>query len=197
MVVPLSLENFWNAFWANDAPYFVPAFMTHGGDEIVSATDWQAPSDETDFFYINTPVDSQRIIKRKLEPKGSFLSRVTRETEYISEIERNETKITLKVVKLNKGSMYAPTYEQWAKWEFVTPDPQSEQVAVRQSSVTRWAGNRRPFNFAKHIEEKARAAREKDVDGLEEFFEFSAKNYLDGLPNGPFANAIWPQDVSN
>ena len=110
MVVPLSLEDYWNAFWANDAPYFVPAFMTHDGDEIVSATDWQAPVEETDFFYINTPVDSQRIIKRKLEPKGSFLSRVTRETEYISEIERNETKITLKVVKLNKGSMYAPTY---------------------------------------------------------------------------------------
>ena len=70
-------------------------------------------------------------------------------------------------------------------------------MAVRQSSVTRWARNRKPFNFAKHIEQKARAAREKDVNGLAEFFELSARNYLDGLPDGPFANAIWPQDVSN
>ena len=45
--------------------------------------------------------------------------------------------------------------------------------------------------------QKARAAREKDVDGLDEFFESSARKYLDGLPDGPFANAIWPQDVSN
>ena len=26
MIVPLSLENYWNAFWANDAPYYIPAF---------------------------------------------------------------------------------------------------------------------------------------------------------------------------
>ena len=45
--------------------------------------------------------------------------------------------------------------------------------------------------------QKARAAREKDVDGLDEFFESSARKYLDGLPDGPFADAIWPQDVSN
>lgn len=104
MVVPLSLEDYWNAFWANDAPYFVPAFMTHDGARIVKASDWKKPVEETSVFYKNTPVDRQRVIKREVEPKGGILLRHDRQTEYISQIERNERKITLKVVKVQTGS---------------------------------------------------------------------------------------------
>ena len=111
MVVPLSLEDYWNAFWANDAPYFVPAFQTRDGAEIVKASDWKKPVEETSVFYNNTPVDRQRVIKREVEPKGGILLRFDRQTEYISQIERSERKITLKVVKVQTGSQYAKTYE--------------------------------------------------------------------------------------
>ena len=110
MVVPLSLEDYWNAFWADDAPYFVPAFMTGEGEEIESATDWGRPIDETGLIYGNTPVDKQRIIERKVEPSGGILTRVKHQKEVISLIEKNERKISLKVVTFNTGSMYAKTY---------------------------------------------------------------------------------------
>ena len=192
MVVPLSLEDYWNAFWADDAPFFVPAFMTGEGEEIESATDWGKPIDETGLIYGNTPVDKQRIIERKVEPSGGILTRVKHQKEVISLIEKNERKISLKVVTFNTGSMYAKTYQQWAKWEFVTPDPKSNQVAVRQHSVTRWTGNHKPLLFADRILTKAGEARRADVEGLNDFFRESALSYADGLPSGPFANAIWP-----
>ena len=197
MVVPLSLEDYWNAFWADQAPYFVPAFMTGEAEEIESVTDWGAPIDATGLVYGHTPVDRQRIIERKVKPSGSILTRVKHQKEILSLVEKNERKISLKVVTFNTGSMYAKSYQQWAKWEFVTPDPRSEQVAVRHHSVTRWTGNHRPMLFADKILAQAREARQADLEGLQNFFADSASSYVDGLPDGPFANAIWPKSLAS
>ena len=36
----MSLDDFMDAFWADDAPYLVPAILNDPKDEIVNYTDW-------------------------------------------------------------------------------------------------------------------------------------------------------------
>jgi len=38
--LPLSLDQFWQAYWADDAPYFLPAFKKDNRDELLSYSDW-------------------------------------------------------------------------------------------------------------------------------------------------------------
>ena len=40
IVLPLSLQQYWDAFWADNAPYFVAAFKRHEDDEITKHTNW-------------------------------------------------------------------------------------------------------------------------------------------------------------
>lgn len=44
VVVPLSLDQFWDAFWSDDAPYYVPARPRDPGDVLLSYTNWSTPS---------------------------------------------------------------------------------------------------------------------------------------------------------
>ena len=40
MVLPMNLQQYWDAFWADDAPYFVGAFDANTNDKIIDHTDW-------------------------------------------------------------------------------------------------------------------------------------------------------------
>ena len=45
LVAPLSLDQFWDAFWANDAPYFVQAMVRDEEDTIMTVTEWGPPTE--------------------------------------------------------------------------------------------------------------------------------------------------------
>ena len=48
MVLPLSLKHFWEAFYADDAPYFTEtAFIRDERDTLNSSTLWFEPTEET------------------------------------------------------------------------------------------------------------------------------------------------------
>ena len=44
LVVPLSLEAYWETFWADDAPYFLPTKPRDPDDKVLSRSNWSAPS---------------------------------------------------------------------------------------------------------------------------------------------------------
>ena len=44
IVTPLSLEEFWDCFWSNDAPYGLLGIMISSEDLLILATDWRNPS---------------------------------------------------------------------------------------------------------------------------------------------------------
>ena len=41
MVVPLTLQEYWDAFWADSAPYFVGAFDNDPDHKITGVTNWE------------------------------------------------------------------------------------------------------------------------------------------------------------
>ena len=51
LVVPLSLEQYWDAFWADAAPYFVGAINRDPRDIFNNATTWGPPSSDYSFQF--------------------------------------------------------------------------------------------------------------------------------------------------
>ena len=44
LVAPLSLDQFWEAYWADDAPYYLQAIVRDVDDSIVESTAWGPPT---------------------------------------------------------------------------------------------------------------------------------------------------------
>ena len=45
LVAPLSLDQFWEAYWADDAPYYLQAIVRDVDDSIVESTAWGPPTE--------------------------------------------------------------------------------------------------------------------------------------------------------
>ena len=129
VVVPLSLDQFWDAFWSDDAPYYLPARPRDPEDKLLGYTSWGEPSAgfETAF---GKPVIEERIFDQNLKIDSKFASQV-HSVQHLSLVERSDTKITIKATNVNDGAPYVEDFQTWLKWEFLTPDPRSNQVAIR------------------------------------------------------------------
>ena len=44
LVVPLTLDQYWDAYWASDAPYYIEVIPLDPEDELTEATGWGEPS---------------------------------------------------------------------------------------------------------------------------------------------------------
>ena len=46
IIIPLSLDEFWNAFYADDAPFDIEEFQNINDekDELINTTNWFAPN---------------------------------------------------------------------------------------------------------------------------------------------------------
>ena len=44
LVVPLSLDEYWDTFWADDAPYYVPSRERDPDDVVLGNSNWQDPT---------------------------------------------------------------------------------------------------------------------------------------------------------
>ena len=43
LVAPLSLDQYWEAFWSNEAPYYIQAIIRDEEDSITRSTKWGPP----------------------------------------------------------------------------------------------------------------------------------------------------------
>ena len=62
MPIPMSLTQYVDCFWADNAPYFIPALITDPNDQVINYTFWTKP-DEFDKMMFGDDV----IATRKLE----------------------------------------------------------------------------------------------------------------------------------
>ena len=44
LVSPLSLEQYWDCYWSDDAPYYLQAIILDPEDIVLLGTDWRQPS---------------------------------------------------------------------------------------------------------------------------------------------------------
>jgi len=122
-VLPLSLNQYWEAYWADDAPYFIPAFRKDSRDEALSYSDWQTPMHGGDDI-IGEPIEQQRVYERKIHG-NSFINH-THELEIISLLGKDSSKITLSSLVFQRGALYAQDVVPHVRWEIMTDDPRSK-----------------------------------------------------------------------
>lgn len=128
-VLPLSLEQFWEAYWADDAPYFIPAFNKDSRDELISYSDWGMPTHGGEKI-TKEFVGKQRTIERKVH--GSSYLNHDHESEIISLVQHTSTTLIVDtVVAQSGGFMYSSDFVPHVRWEILTDDPRSNQVVVR------------------------------------------------------------------
>ena len=66
MVLPLSLNEFMECFWADDAPFFLPGKMMGHDDYIVNYTDWFEPR-LRDTIIFGEDVVSTRLVEKSID----------------------------------------------------------------------------------------------------------------------------------
>ena len=62
MIVPMTLTQYMDCFWADDAPYFIPALLTNPLDEVINYSYWEE-LDETDRWLFGEEAISTRKIE--------------------------------------------------------------------------------------------------------------------------------------
>ena len=187
----MTLREFWDAFWADNAPYFIGAYDNNSSDEMISHSMWSRPNISLESLHIHEQADLIREIERKVD--GNKFTRHTHEKERIFLVEENEERITLKVMTTFDGVLYSDRYQEWSKWEIFTHDPRSHQVVFRKTALITWEyGPGKPWVVWRYIQANAEAKLASDVVGLDDWLQDSAQKYVEGLPHGPYENAIWP-----
>ena len=131
-VLPLGLDDFMECFWADAAPYYIPALvLDREKDEVVNYTNWTTPSEEEKKVMGDDILGTRRIEKRMHTSAVSRAFTYPYVIQHIALKEQTDTNITIMVLQTQSGAPYATAYQEWFKYEILTADPRSHQVVVR------------------------------------------------------------------
>jgi hypothetical protein len=148
--LPLSISEYWDNFYANDAPYFVSKALTEKGDDVHSWSDWFPPSENHFREWHGKTVEKQRNLEVAVAlPSNPFTKNATA-TKHFLLISQTDTNLEIAVIDSQKGFPYAETFETLQLWEVKATDPRSNQIAVRHSYKLDW--NDRPWAMGGTIE---------------------------------------------
>ena len=95
LVTPLSLEKFWNAYWANDAPFYINAIVRDVDDKIKKSTPWGPPTPGNE-EELGQPVIEERMIEKKIRNRVAFAPDYAMAYMRFSLIEKSDTRIIMK-----------------------------------------------------------------------------------------------------
>jgi len=97
MVLHMSLTEFMEAFWADEAPFFVPGVLFGQEDKVVNYTDWYEPKLE-DITVFGDNVQSVRLVEKSVED-GLYtgLWSTINTIQHIALLESTETKVTIMI----------------------------------------------------------------------------------------------------
>jgi len=68
-VTPMSLENYWDCFWSNEAPYFLPSIIRDAEDVFELAVAWNDPESGYETQSIDGVNDIEVIQERRVEKR--------------------------------------------------------------------------------------------------------------------------------
>ena len=140
LVTTLSLEQYWDCFWSDNAPYYLQAVERDAEDEVLSSTTWGEPTPgfETEVQY-DVPVLQERRLDKLNRIRAAFAPDHGKEHIRFQLLEKSATKIKIKETHVNGDEVpYGDTFEIWMVWEVLTPDPLSQQVVFRKQFYLHW-----------------------------------------------------------
>ena len=97
MVLPISLAQFWEAYLANDAPYYYIAYETKKDrpHHVLAIDDWGEPSDGATEIWKKKVIE-ERMFERWRRLRHNIFTTSIHEEIYLSLVEHDEKKIVLK-----------------------------------------------------------------------------------------------------
>lgn len=101
--------------------------------------------------------------------KHNLFTQNLHEEVYLSLVEKTDHKIILKEATVYQGLNYYRGVELWNKWEIMTDDPRSNQVAMRQSYVVKWF-DKPAFGIGRLVDWEIRTDFREDNKKFETFF---------------------------
>ena len=139
MVLPVSLAEFWDAFLADEAPYYYLALEAERDQPcyMLANDNWVTPDEDGEELF-GKPVISERMYERVRALRHNLFARHIHENIYLSLVEHTDTRIALKEVTEYSGLHAYEGFEQWVKWDVLTDDPRSHQTVLRQSYNIKW-----------------------------------------------------------
>ena len=138
LVTPLSLTQFWECYFSDNAPYYVNALYRDPEDYITLSTAWGDPEMYEEGF-LDMPVLQERKMLKTIRNREPF----TPDWSYIEHrymlLEKTDTNIKIGEVHITSNAPYVDKFQVWFIWEIMTPDPESYQVVFRKQYNINWA----------------------------------------------------------
>ena len=176
-ILPLSIEDTYEAFYANEAPYFLDSLVRYLGDKSTNLTDWgPLPEDAMDSYKSAFGFDTieQRTHWSYLKFVGVPFVDYSDIESYIQLLFKNETQLVLRAIDKSHGIPYADTFETHTKWEIYSAAPGSNKVIVGHSMRVVWF--EKPM-VAGIIEDATFNKLEDAKSGITRFYVDKARDY--------------------
>lgn len=180
MVLPMSLSDFMDAFWADDAPFYIPGMIMGKEKKIVNYTKWGEPN-IADKWNFGEDVKSTRAIEKEFEYGiWSGVWSTIQSISHVALLEATATKITIMIMETQSGFTYSDKYQDWYKYEIMTTSEDSKQVVVRKQSALRWL--EKPWVTWRYINSWAIHTLEQNSEVLKRHLEQGAERFANGPP---------------
>ena len=98
MILPMTFNQYWDAFWANDAPYLLPTLLTNQEVEIVSYTEWTKPDAESKSIFGDSII-ATRIVEKRINKKDEYASFyiATHVIAHIALLKKTDTQLSIMI----------------------------------------------------------------------------------------------------
>jgi hypothetical protein len=142
IVLDVSLEHFWDIFFADGAPYATDTFLEQKdvNNHIKSMNEWHVPEGK----FVNFPWDGRDhkpIMQErdlKLTIRANFIYPHLPQDQTTLLADRTDTYLSVYVNCKNYDSICEDDYNINLHWEVMTPSPQANKVVVRYTSQVDW-----------------------------------------------------------
>lgn len=175
VVMELSIEDTWEAFFADDAPYYFDVMIKYLGDEVHEVSKWIDVDDEKYSKAYGYDVEFMRMVKSRLKVEGVPFADHSDTVSHVLLASKTPTQLIFKEINNSKGIPYSETFETHTKWEFRAPFKGSKKVALRHSYQVVWI--KKPFLVDGAISKSIKIKTQKVAKGIRAFFKNNAKDF--------------------
>ena len=171
MVLFMSLSEFMECFWADEAPFFVPGLLFGQEDKVVNYTGWYEPTLEDTTIFGDDVISVRKVEKSVEDGLYTGLWSTITTVQHIALLESTPTKVSIMIKETQSGFTYADTYEEWYKWEINGAIEDSHMVVLRKQSAIKWLD--KPWITWRYINSWAVKSLKQDAERLKRFLQLS------------------------
>lgn len=179
VILPLTIDQVWDCFFADDAPYFIDQQISDLGDKLRGTSDWHEVTDPRYMESVGMPVLQKREIKSDCKvPPNPFVDHGN-STKNLMLVKRDDIEMIFGEVNAQNGMIYADSFEIWTKWEIYAPFPGSQKTILGHSYKLIWLN--KPWAVSGILESVAEGKIEEALDFDYTWYIDRAASYVEML----------------